>query len=94
MALKTLTSSSPVRVSTLYPVFQFFPDYPVCYENFFLPNIHTTSARNVITTQLPIVTFQPFRSTRTPIVKVDTAVPTYAMPFMKPDTVDTFPIAS
>ena len=50
--------------------------------------MHTTSARNVITTQLPIVTFQPFCSTRTPIVNVDTAVPTYAIPFIKPDTVE------
>lgn len=74
--------------------FTFFWDIPSIAKISFFPSMHTTSARNVITTQLPIVTFQPFCSTRTPIVNVDTAIPTYAIPFIKPDTVDTFPIAS
>ena len=36
-----------------------------------------------------MVMFQPNFSTITPIVKVDTAVPRYAIEFKNPDTVDT-----
>ena len=56
--------------------------------------MHRIKATAVTATQLPIVRFHPSFSTITPIVKVEIAVPRYAIEFKNPDTVDTLPTFS
>ena len=60
----------------------------------FLYLMHNIKATAVTATQLPMVRFQPSFSTITPIVKVEIAVPRYAIEFSNPDTVATLPTDS